>query len=74
MILLDLEGDEEQVGKRLAKDAEAGKATLPGAMGIPEARLYAETLVRQAVAKLDCFGSSANLLRDAARFSLQRQS
>ena len=72
--LLDLEGDEAQVGKRLAKDAEAGKATLPGAMGIPEARLYAETLVRQAVAKLDCFGSSANLLRDAARFSLQRQS
>lgn len=72
--LLDLEGDEAAVGKRLAKDADAGKATLPGAMGVSEARDYAESLVRQAVAKLDCFGPSANLLRDAARFALQRQS
>jgi len=72
--LLDLEGDEEAVGKRLAKDAEQGKGTLPAVMGADAARDYAETLVRQAVAKLDRFGPSANLLRDAARFALRRQS
>lgn len=72
--LLDLEGDEAAVGKRLAKDAEQGKGTLPAVMGVDAARDYAETLVRQAVAKLDRFGESANLLRDAARFALHRQS
>ena len=71
--LLDLEGDEAAVGKRLAKDADQGKATLPAVMGKDAARAYAETLVRQAVAKLDRFGQSANLLRDAARFALQRR-
>ncbi len=71
--LLDIEGDEAAVGKRLAKDADQGKAVLPSVMGVAEARDYAETLVRQAVAKLDGFGQSANLLRDAARFALQRR-
>ncbi len=72
--LLDIEGDEAAVGKRLAKDADQGKATLPAVMGVAAARDYAETLVRQAIAKLDRFGPSANLLRDAARYALQRQS
>lgn len=71
--LLDISGDEAAVGKRLAKDAEQGKATLPAVMGVAEARAYAESLVRQAVAKLDRFGPSANLLRDAAEFALSRQ-
>lgn len=72
--LLDLEGDEAAVGKRLAKDAGQGKGVLPAAMGVDDARAYAETLVRQAVAKLDRFGESANLLREAARFALRRRS
>lgn len=71
--LLDLEGDEAAVGKRLSKDSDQGKGTLPDVMGVEEAREYAETLVRQAVAKLDRFGESANLLRDAARFALARE-
>jgi len=71
--LLDIEGDEASVGKRLAKDAGQGKSTLPEVMGVENARAYAETLVEQAVAKLDRFGPSANLLRDAARFALQRR-
>ncbi len=71
--LLDISGDEAAVGKRLAKDAEQGKATLPAVMGVAEARAYAESLVSQAVAKLDRFGPSANLLRDAAEFALSRQ-
>ena len=70
--ILDLEGDEAAVGKRLAKDQDQGKAVLPAVMGVEEARTYAETLVRQAVAKLDCFGESANVLREAAAFALRR--
>ena len=71
--LLDIEGDEAAVGKKLTKDADQGKGTLPAAMGAAAARNYAEALVDQAVAKLDRFGPSANLLRDAALYALQRQ-
>ena len=71
--LLDIDGNEAEVGKRLAKDADQGKRTLPAVMGVEAARAYAETLVAGAVAKLDRFGPSANLLRDAARFALQRR-
>ena len=42
-------------------------------MGIENARQYAEMLVKQAVAKLDLFGAKADLLREAAEFSLQRR-
>jgi farnesyl diphosphate synthase len=71
--LLDIEGDEEEVGKRLSKDADKGKGTLPDVMGIENARQYAEMLVKQAVAKLDLFGAKADILREAAEFSLQRR-
>ena len=71
--LLDIEGNEEEVGKRLSKDAGKGKGTLPDVMGIENARQYAEMLVKQAVAKLDLFGAKADLLREAAEFSLQRR-
>jgi len=71
--LLDIEGDEEEVGKRLSKDAGKGKGTLPDVMGIENARQYAEMLVKQAVAKLDLFGAKADILREAAEFSLQRR-
>lgn len=36
--LLDLEGDESTVGKRLHKDAEAGKLTFPGILGADASR------------------------------------
>jgi geranylgeranyl pyrophosphate synthase len=42
-------------------------------MGIENARQYAEMLVKQVVAKLDLFGAKADLLREAAEFSLQRR-
>ena len=71
--LLDIEGNEEEVGKRLSKDTEQGKGTLPVVMGVDNAREYAAMLVMQAVAKLDLFGPNADLLREAAQFSLQRR-
>ena len=65
--------NEEEVGKRLSKDTEQGKGTLPVVMGVDNAREYAAMLVMQAVAKLDLFGPNADLLREAAQFSLQRR-
>jgi len=72
--LLDIEGDEAQMGKAVAKDADAGKATFIGLLGVEGARNRAAELVDSAVARLDLFGQNAFLLRDIARFMIERRS
>ncbi len=71
--LLDVEGNPDEVGKGLRKDAEAGKATFVSLLGIERARSQADALWRQAVAHLDCFDGEADLLRAAARFVVERR-
>ena len=46
--LLDVEGSEEQTGKRVLKDAARGKLTYPGLLGAEESRRRAEQLGREA--------------------------
>ena len=70
--LLDVEGDEEAMGKKLGKDAAAGKETFLSLLGIDRARAQARMLVDQAIEHLQAFGDEANLLRDIARFTLER--
>lgn len=70
--LLDVEGDEAIVGKRVAKDSEAGKKTLISLLGKEAARRRADGLVREAQAHLDPFGPEAHLLRYLAEFSVSR--
>ncbi len=71
--LLDAEGREEVAGKTLRKDKSAGKATLISAMGIEKAREQARVLSNQAIAYLEPFESRADLLRDLARYVIERQ-
>jgi farnesyl diphosphate synthase len=70
--LLDVLGDPEQVGKGLRKDADAGKATFVSLLGIERARAQADMLSRQAASHLDCFDEKADLLRQTARFVVER--
>jgi len=72
--LLDATATAAETGKRTGKDAEAGKATLVGLLGIERARLQAERLVAQAKAHLDHFGERADLLRMLADFVIERRS
>ncbi len=72
--LLDVEGDAAQAGKRLGKDAAAGKATFVSLFGVSGARARAEALVQQAEAALDMYGDEARALREAARFAISRTS
>ena len=72
--LLDIEGDMAQMGKAVAKDADAGKATFIGLLGVEGARNRAAELVDSAVARLDLFGQNAFLLKDIARFMIERRS
>jgi farnesyl diphosphate synthase len=70
--LLDAEGDAELAGKALRKDVAAGKQTFLSLLGIDRARAQAAMLVDQSIEHLRQYGPEADLLRDVARYILQR--
>lgn len=70
--LLDYEGEEEKMGKRVGKDQTAGKETFLSLLGVDRAREQAKLLVDQAIAHLQFYGPEADLLRDIARYTLER--
>jgi farnesyl diphosphate synthase len=71
--LLDVEGDPALVGKQTGKDADAGKATMVGILGIDGARSRLALLVAEAASALAPFGPAASILIDAARFVAERE-
>ncbi|MEK9670909.1 MAG: farnesyl diphosphate synthase [Rhodospirillaceae bacterium] len=70
--LLDVEGDTETVGKATGKDADAGKATFVSLLGVEKARQQARMLSAQAADHLEMFGEKSDLLRQLARFIVER--
>jgi farnesyl diphosphate synthase len=72
--LLDAEGDAATVGKAVAKDAAANKATLVSLMGIAEAKAMLAKTEAAANDALAVFGAKADVLREAARFVVNRKS
>lgn len=66
--VLDLEGDESAMGKRVGKDADAGKATFVSLLGLGGARTRLAEEVEAAKAALSGYGSDAKWLQDAADF------
>ena len=71
--ILDETGDEAKAGKRLKKDAEAGKATFVSQYGLKGAQAMARSLVAQAIDALSLYDARADHLRDAARFVISRE-
>jgi farnesyl diphosphate synthase len=70
--LLDVEGDPALVGKQTGKDAEAGKATIVGILGVDGAKARLRTIVSDAEAALKPFGKSADVLIAGAKFVADR--
>ncbi len=70
--LLDVRGEESQVGKRLRKDAQQGKLTFPGLLGLHESLRRAEQLVQEAVQAISPLGPPASRLQSLAYYVLQR--
>lgn len=72
--ILDVTGDAAKTGKRVGKDADAGKATFVSLMGLDGARARAQALVDEAEASLAPYGAAAANLIAAARFVISRES
>jgi farnesyl diphosphate synthase len=72
--LLDAEGDAKRMGKPVGQDAEAAKATFLSLLGRKRARAKADQLTNSAIKHLAMFGDKADLLRQMARFVVERQS
>jgi farnesyl diphosphate synthase len=70
--ILDIEGDAGKAGKRLRKDAAAGKATFVTILGVAGAKARAQDLVVEAEVALAPYGDRAVNLIAAARFAIAR--
>ena len=70
--ILDVEGDTATLGKTQGKDAEANKPTYVKLLGLEGAKAEAQRLLDAALAALDPFGESADMLRELARYIVER--
>ena len=71
--ILDATGSEHDTGKSVGQDAAAGKSTFVSILGLDQARARAAMLARQAAEHLEIFEGRAEVLRDFARYVVERR-
>jgi len=70
--ILNVEGNEEILGKGTGGDRERGKITYPLVYGISESKHIQDQLIDQAIEFLDTFDDRADPLREIARYIIRR--
>lgn len=70
--ILNVEGDEVQLGKPVGSDLRQKKATYPALFGIEESRQKARRLIEEAKKELEIFGEKGEILRLLADFIVER--
>jgi geranylgeranyl diphosphate synthase type II len=70
--LLDVQSSVTATGKRVGKDAQRGKLTFPGLLGLDQSTQHARELISEASEALELFGEEADGLRAVAHFVLER--
>ena len=72
--ILDIVGDQQEIGKDVGSDQARGKATYPALLGLSEARRRANELRDLAITALEPLGENAEPLRAIARYIVDRTS
>lgn len=72
--ILDIEGEAEQIGKTVGKDAANSKPTYPAILGLEASRQHLDALTNEAITVIQILGDRAAPLRDLARFIAARSS
>jgi geranylgeranyl diphosphate synthase type II len=70
--LLDVEGNSENTGKQVGKDAARGKLTYPGLLGTTESRHRATLLCSEAIQAAEGLGAAAEPLAALAQYVMER--
>ena len=71
--ILDVIGDEKELGKPIGSDGESDKSTYVSLLGLEKSREYADRLTNEAVKALDIFGKEVDLLREIADMLINRK-
>ena len=71
--ILDVEGDEKILGKKIGSDAKNNKSTYVSLTSLDEAKNLAQKTVEDALSALENFGTEAEFLRGLVRFLLDRK-
>ncbi len=71
--ILDVEGNQELLGKKTGKDASNSKCTFVTLYGIQEAKTMLDNLIKEAVEALDTFGDKASFLKSLAYYIGERE-
>ncbi len=71
--LLDVEGDEKQMGKKTKKDFSRGKETLISFLGKEDAKKKSEDLINNSQKILKFYGKRANRIIDLTNFVISRK-
>lgn len=72
--ILDVEGETAVIGKTRGKDADAGKPTYPGILGMLTARAQLAQFTRDAIAVLRSLAFATDELAQIARYVAERES
>lgn len=70
--ILDVTGNQTEMGKDAKSDIKSSKATYPALLGIEESKKKAQNLIDNGIACLDHFDSSADHLREIALYFISR--
>lgn len=71
--ILDIEGDQKRLGKKVGSDCRNNKATYPGTAGMEQAHIDADRLIDEAITISERFCLKNNHFRSIARYIGQRE-
>ena len=71
--ILDVVGDEKELGKPIGSDGESEKSTYVSLLGLEKSGEYADKLTKEAIDALSVFGAEADLLKEIAKMLVERK-